>query len=207
MTMDYEYRVPQGSNIPKKVMDGDQKVHLYKAEPGVAVGQRMIEGVRVYYVVFERSRQPFMVPVPLDHVQLGKPYRSLEERLASFSSLNVMPQIDPIDLQNWRDRGTSLDRYVRTLWLAIRQQRSKLEDLGLTQGVSRRMFDHNYFTWSVDKICTPDGVDTIYIRAYTHLDGCHRDPENAGFYSGNSLKVQRRQRDHDWRIANTIAMF
>ncbi len=95
-----------------------------------------------------------LVAVPETHLQIGAKARFLNDMLADLEELSRSVP-NPVDdkLLQWSRKGSKFDRYVKALWIGIRERRDTLEMLGLVSNTASRMFERQYFVPSVEKIC------------------------------------------------------
>ena len=95
-----------------------------------------------------------LVAVPETHLQVGAKARFLNDMLADLEELSrSVPEPVDYELLQWSRKGSTFDRYVKALWIGIRERRDTLEKLGLVSSIASRMFERQYFVPSVEKIC------------------------------------------------------
>ncbi|KAL2130601.1 hypothetical protein VTI74DRAFT_6200 [Chaetomium olivicolor] len=150
VTSEWHY-VDERNSLPKEVKDSETKVHLAPGEKGISISTRNMPSDPQFLehrVQFTRYDITFDVVVPETHLQVGAPYRSLEEKLLDFYTLHK-PELDNVLLQ-WSRQGSDIDRYVKALWLGIRAQRDKLVALGLPRNAASGMFgqEHLWLRWT-----------------------------------------------------------
>lgn len=102
---------------------------------------------------FIRKLNAVAVPVQEEFLIIGKKWRPLEERMRELLAPTSVSTTLPQDAQHWSTQGSDLDRYIKALWLAIADQRRKLESLGIPTHSSDKMFHLSKLIQNVDKIC------------------------------------------------------
>ncbi|KAL1839538.1 hypothetical protein VTJ49DRAFT_1401 [Mycothermus thermophilus] len=140
--------------FPDVITDDKERhtVNLMFGEVGYSMATKIINGIKHHRVQLTRYGIHFYVEVPEDHLTIGEKFRSPDEKIAELQALMKASEL-PDAVKHWKDQGTPLVRYIKCLWLAIREQRPKLQIMGIPTYFADQMFKLDSMMRNVDRIC------------------------------------------------------
>jgi len=172
MQAEYRYTFPDpGPPISPKIFDDGRTVILCVGERGISLGTRVQNGhpqhlvyfvrhgsefsgkqhLRNHMLIWQAANPQYLVPVWEAYLTLGAPFRPTAEKLSGLQTVTA-PSMDAIILE-WSNQGSLFDRYVKTLWIAIKAQKPKLEALGIDPEIGKKIFAPQFFVPTIDKVC------------------------------------------------------
>lgn len=84
---------------------------------------------------------PCIATVPYKILRTGEERRSTTEKLASLQLPSIKSSYSKQSIKEWVDGSKyKLDKYVKRLWLTLRDNCEKLDNLGLPSDISTAIF-------------------------------------------------------------------